>query len=375
LVVVAVLASLVIAYVAGSSNAAPPPQQVYEVMKAGLASDEARLAAAEAALAKAQQENNAPAIEQAKKNVEATNAALDTDLRTLRESLGAGGGSEGLGTWGIIGIVFFVVLALIGLIVFWVKSDSAKEEVANDGIARVRLAKAVTLGAMCFIVLVSVVILVFAGINAMVAPTDAKTTQFFEIAKWIMATILPVVGAWVGAVLAYYFGKDNFQAATQSAKDLVQQLSPQQLLDSQKAGDAGLAISSATVYKLTAGAVIDNTKLSDLQAAFVNHERLPILDAAGCVQACLHRATLNKYIVDKNPDMLAAKLGELVAGLPWDLAKSFDTARPSDSLARVQERMKAVKECADIFVTADGSKTAPAQRWITNEDILKISGL
>ena len=47
--------------------------------------------------------------------------------------------------------------------------------------------------------------------------------------------LLPVIGAWVGAVLAFYFGNENFDAASKSAANLVSELSPREKLKAESA--------------------------------------------------------------------------------------------------------------------------------------------
>ena len=37
-----------------------------------------------------------------------------------------------------------------------------------------------------------------------------------ETAQMVFTAILPLFGAWVGTILAFYFGKENFEAATRS---------------------------------------------------------------------------------------------------------------------------------------------------------------
>ena len=43
-------------------------------------------------------------------------------------------------------------------------------------------------------------------------------------AKDIFNVILPVFASWVGTVLAFYFGRENYEAANQQAQDLVQKV-------------------------------------------------------------------------------------------------------------------------------------------------------
>ena len=37
----------------------------------------------------------------------------------------------------------------------------------------------------------------------------------------LVSAIFPLIAAWIGAVIAYYFARENFEAATKSANDLL----------------------------------------------------------------------------------------------------------------------------------------------------------
>ena len=37
-----------------------------------------------------------------------------------------------------------------------------------------------------------------------------------DTAQMVFTAVLPLFGAWVGTILAFYFGKENFEAATRS---------------------------------------------------------------------------------------------------------------------------------------------------------------
>ena len=286
-----------------------------------------------------------------------------------------------LASLGILGLgitVFFI----------WINKkitgSAIKSETDNEATARVRLAKLVTLGAMAFIVIVSVVTLLFAGIKAATAPQGSEDMKtFFDITKWVLATVLPVIAAWVGGVMAYYFGKENFNAGAENAQKLLKEFkSTEELkLETLKAGESGLEIDKAAVYRIPDGSNLEDVSLDLLRNAFTkdgkNYERLPILDNKGCVRACLHMATLTKYLSSlkngEKADPAKMTFGALAKKLAWDHEKSFDTVSLTDRLISVQTIIKATKECSDVFVTADGTTSKPVIRWITNEDIVNMA--
>jgi len=53
-----------------------------------------------------------------------------------------------------------------------------------------------------------------------------------QISMQVLTTVLPLIGTWVGTVMAYYFSRENFEAASRSAAELARQLTPQEKLRS-----------------------------------------------------------------------------------------------------------------------------------------------
>ena len=87
----------------------------------------------------------------------------------------------------------------------------------GDSKFRIALAKTVTTWALVAILAIATLIIVVAGINAIRVTEKEQRDQFFDIAKYVLGVLLPVIGAWVGTVLAFYFGQVNFEAASRSA--------------------------------------------------------------------------------------------------------------------------------------------------------------
>ena len=106
----------------------------------------------------------------------------------------------------------------------------------GDSKFRIALAKTVTTWALAAILAIAALIIVVAGINAIWGSAPEKVDQFFDISKYVLGVLLPVIGAWVGTVLAFYFGQVNFEAASRSAANLVRQLSPREKLQAERAG-------------------------------------------------------------------------------------------------------------------------------------------
>ncbi len=86
------------------------------------------------------------------------------------------------------------------------------------------LAKCVVYGSITFIILTSLLVLA-----AVVYFSKDLTKDGLQAitATWkdVLTVILPVLGAWVGTILAFYFTKENFEAANRSVREMVGQVS------------------------------------------------------------------------------------------------------------------------------------------------------
>ena len=117
---------------------------------------------------------------------------------------------------------------------------------------RIELAKTVTTLALVAILAMAALIVLVAGISALLKPSPEKMVQFFDISKYVLGVLLPVIGAWVGTVLAFYFGQGSFEAASKSAANLVRQLSPREKLQAEPVGHAMMKINDVTTFKIPA---------------------------------------------------------------------------------------------------------------------------
>ena len=181
----------------------------------------------------------------------------------------------------------------------------------GDNQFRVALARGVTTWALLAILAIATLIIVVAGVNAIRVPEKEQRDQFFDIAKYVLGVLLPVIGAWVGTVLAFYFGQVNFDAASKSAANLVRQLSPREKLQAEPAGQAMMKINDVTAFKIpsdkteadiTIRKLIDDGFERDKSRP---RQRLPILDNDGKGKYVLHRSTIDAFIAPKKhpPDV------------------------------------------------------------------------
>ena len=62
--------------------------------------------------------------------------------------------------------------------------------------------------------------------------------------SFIGQTLLPLWGTWIGTVLAFYFGKANFDAVTKSYQDAIRNLTPEEKIAKLPVKDVMLPVKS-----------------------------------------------------------------------------------------------------------------------------------
>jgi hypothetical protein len=253
-----------------------------------------------------------------------------------------------------------------------------------DSKFRIALAKTVTTWALVAILAIASLIIVVAGVNAIRTPTKEKTDQFFDIAKYVLGVLLPVIGAWVGTVLAFYFGQVNFEAASKSAANLVRQLSPREKLQAEPAGHAMMKIGDVASFKMPADKTeADITVKQLIDEGFEKDKpprnRLPILDAEGRGKYVLHRSTVDAFVAAKKhpptADESTLKLKDLLEDekVKDYVVNSFRALSKDKTLADAKDIFDANPLCLDILVTEDGTKNGIVVGWITNVMVLNAA--
>jgi hypothetical protein len=254
-----------------------------------------------------------------------------------------------------------------------------------DSKFRITLANTVTTWALVAILAIAGLIIVVAGINAIRAPNPEKTRDFFDIGKYVLGVLLPVIGAWVGTVLAFYFGKENFEAASRSAANLVRQLSPREKLQAESAGHAMMKIGDVTTFKISAGKTEADIKIIDLiNEGFEKDKsrprnRLPILDAEGRGKYVLHRSTVDAFVAAKKYPPTATEETLTLKDLLEDpklkdyIVNSFMALSGDATLADAKDLFDKNPQCLDLLVTQDGTKNGTVLGWITNVMVLNAA--
>lgn len=204
----------------------------------------------------------------------------------------------------------------------------------------------------------------------------------------VFTSVLPLVGTWIGTVMAFYFAKENYESASRL-------LGPDERLRSTPAALVMRKRTEMTVHTLTSAdpeKEADELKIQDLLDEMDRNKlnRLPILSNKNVAVYLPHRSTLAEFITvvlrpqlaNDEVDFTTIKnltLGDLKkrnTRQDQDLLKkikAFAFVARSASLADVKTAMESKEECNDVLVTETGQATEPVLGWITNKRLTERS--
>ncbi len=201
--------------------------------------------------------------------------------------------------------------------------------------------------------------------------SDNKTKD----AQDILSTVLPLVGTWVGTVIAYYFSKENLESATRSVTQLAQQLSPQERLKS-------TSVTSVMIPLANINRPAQNDDVTQLLTAIIqnpiqqyNVNRVPILTDNDLPKYVIHKSTIDSFQAQNPANIETSTLNDLLNDpkLGTIIRDSIFVVPENATLADAKEKMDRTANCQDVFVTKDGTYNSPVLGWITNVDLEKHS--
>jgi hypothetical protein len=192
-----------------------------------------------------------------------------------------------------------------------------------------------------------------------------------DTTRLIFTSVLPLFGTWVGTVLAFYFARENLQAATESTLRLGARVEPRTPVQQVMIPKAQMLS-----YDLKTGEDPKTVRLSDLYSRMqaVGRHRIPIFDSAGSVVYVVHDSTITAFAdsVNKKPDDSAftETIGDLLGKAEiGDVIGAIGIVGVDANLADARAAMRTVDGCNDVFVTTTGKRSDPVVGWLTNTDL------
>ena len=186
----------------------------------------------------------------------------------------------------------------------------------------------------------------------------------------IFNVILPVVASWVGTVLAFYFGRENFEAANQQVRELVQRLSPEQLA---KSPVTSIMRSFGDTIHITIPEGKDDKDivLSDIMDKFDGKTitRIPVVTEGNKPKYMIHESSINKHLAGggaKTDTLEAFIAAQKQQNIEFGEYKGFIVVSEDTTIADAKQRMEQISTCQDIFISKKGTSNEALTGWISN---------
>jgi hypothetical protein len=208
------------------------------------------------------------------------------------------------------------------------------------------------------------------------ALTGAKS--FAATSQVVFNALLPLLGTWVGTVLAYYFSRKNFESASQSVERMVT-LTVDQRLGELSVEKEMLRPDQITMHQISAGKNPRDIPLSEIRSKLGGKiTRMPIVDDQGVARFILHQSSLFKYVADRalegRSNIQQLTLQDLIDDAEIkDWVTNIVYVPERASVGDAKKKMEEQPRCQDLIVTMTGRKDEPMRGWMTNVDIGRLS--
>jgi hypothetical protein len=220
---------------------------------------------------------------------------------------------------------------------------------------------------------------VFIAIYILFSPNKAGEINL----PFIGQTLLPLWGTWIGTVLAFYFGKANFEAASKSYQEVIKNLTPDEKI-------AKLLIKN-TMLPLNKIEYLDyDTEKPKLikdileYPRFKDYNRFAVFDQNKDVKYMIHRSTFFEFIYLKSAEFKQENKGQDTDTLILEdllnyndekikntLTRGFGFAAVDATLLDAKRAIDSIDECNDVFITQTGKSTEPVLGLLTNNMIFE----
>jgi|SRR5262245_50544287 len=230
------------------------------------------------------------------------------------------------------------------------------------------------------------------AITVIVAAAFQGAAEVKATAQIVFTAVLPLLGTWVGTVLAFYFSKENFESASRGTLDIVRSVS--QRLSSTRAAEKMMRADAIIKAVVPAGQQIQNLAAKDVAKLFETVggngqkiTRLLIVDSTGVCAGILHRSVWTEMLLagskQQPPFNEATDNLTTLLGLPYPskvgatfkdfITRTIAHVAETATLADAKAAMEAKPHCQDAIVTATGKDSEPMLGWISNVDIARFS--
>jgi hypothetical protein len=241
-----------------------------------------------------------------------------------------------------------------------------------DASLRGRLAPYVlTIGSIAVVLLALVLIIGFVVV-AQLGSVTSVNEKLDTLVMGVFATVLPVLATWVGTILAFYFGSENFRQAAQSTRDAIGATAGRTVTDVMNPYDRISRVEVAqndAAANVTAKEVVGKMSQASPRVIIFNAHRNPIyVIRASRMPAAWITADYNEGpAITQTPTITIQTYLDSPENKTDAEKRTYiaDSATPEAALAAMVQ-----KGVDDLFVTKDGQDTSPTLGWATSNDLL-----
>lgn len=215
------------------------------------------------------------------------------------------------------------------------------------------------------VIIVSSGILLIA-LLAMIIILLADDQEKFESAKWVFNAIIPLIASWIGTVIAFYFGRENFESATRQAMALTRET-----LDDIQVENIMINIKTI-VYRKIDPADDSKSSLSSIINLYkdIDKDRIPVFSSTLNPRFVIEKNTMIDYINSKQGKKADLNLKDMITDNPgkfsFEANEGFIVVSKTNTVEEAVNKMNGIKGCQDVFVTDNGKETGEVVGWLTN---------
>lgn len=206
---------------------------------------------------------------------------------------------------------------------------------------------------------------------SILAVTLALPSDRSRVTQLVFSSVLPLFGTWVGTVLAFYFARENLEAATQSTLRLTRGHK-----EDDSVSEVMIPRDQIIYHTSSGGKQVGDIKLTSIASimSVTGKKRVPIMNEKGSVKFIIHQSLLDSHARTVNSDNYQElTLSDLLSFPKFrTLAEAIGFVSITATLGEARDQMQRVHQCNDIFVTASGVPSEPALGWITNNLLATI---
>jgi predicted transcriptional regulator len=190
-----------------------------------------------------------------------------------------------------------------------------------------------------------------------------------ENAMTIFNTTLPVFASWIGTVLAFYFGRENFESANKQVQEIVTTFKDEKS-STYYSRDIMITPYAMTTFMMKTEE--NNIMLDEFFQRFKTHHvsRLPIIDSNKRIKYIVHESKLHQYLSNQELDIRETSFDDFL--LNKNYTKGYLLVSENTSVEDIKKILQESKNCKDIFVTKEGKEDEELLGWIPDIHLLKL---